>query len=83
MTERPASDGREGYGAHPDEVDVRDDAEIANFGLIGHKTENLLGKIHPGPHHRWGAPDGAFKNQISGVPESPQAFWGEEGWRND
>ena len=49
MTERPASDGREGYGAHPDEVDMCNDAEIADFGLIGHKTENLLRKIHPGP----------------------------------
>ena len=41
-------------------VDMCDDTEIADFGLIGHKTENLLGKIHPGPHHRWGAPDGAL-----------------------
>ena len=61
MTERPASDGREGYGAHPDEVDVRDDPEIAKFGLIGHKSENLLGKIHPGPHHRWGGAEAPYK----------------------
>ena len=41
-------------------VDMCNDAEIADFGLIGHKTENLLKKIHPGPHRRWGAPDGAL-----------------------
>ena len=42
MTERPASDGREGYGAHPDEVNVRDDGKISNLTLICH-SKGLLG----------------------------------------
>ena len=42
MTERPASDGREGYGAHLDKVDVCDDGKISSLTLICH-SKGLLG----------------------------------------
>ena len=55
MTERPASDGREGYGAHPDEVDVRDDGKISDVLFVHSCCSCLLSA------RRRRAPNGASK----------------------
>ena len=47
-------------------VNVSDNRKVSDFGLVGHRYRYLLGKIHLGPHRRWGG-------AVSAVNSEPQA----------
>ena len=82
MSELLPSGRSEGYGACDDEVNVGDNAEIANIGLFGHKCITSIGKSTRGPAKRGGAQRRNFKSKL-GSPKTVCSFWGEEPQRSE